>query len=101
MTQKKASQKTAARVRVFPRREILDPQGKAIAQALQRLGFDGVADVRAGKSIEVVLEGVAPSKAEAVVREMAEKLLANPVVEDYAVEVLDPEDGASSGGGGS
>jgi phosphoribosylformylglycinamidine synthase PurS subunit len=77
-----------ARVTVYPRREILDPQGKAIRDALSRVGFPGVDDVRAGKSFEISLAGEDPETAARELREMCEKLLANTVVEDYAVELL-------------
>jgi phosphoribosylformylglycinamidine synthase subunit PurS len=75
-----------ARITVYPRPEILDPQGKAIAGALARLGFDRVLDVRAGKSFEVVVKG--KTNAEAELRKMCEELLANTLVEDYSVELL-------------
>ena len=77
-----------ARVTVYPRREILDPQGKAIRDALSRVGFPGVEDVRAGKSFEISLSSQDPEAANRELREMCEKLLANTVVEDYAVELL-------------
>ena len=77
-----------ARVTVYPRREILDPQGKAIRDALSRVGFAGVEDVRAGKSFEIRLSTEDPESAGRELREMCEKLLANTVVEDYAVELL-------------
>lgn len=77
-----------ARVTVYPRREILDPQGKAIRDALNRVGFPGVEDVRAGKSFEISLGSSDPEAANRELREMCEKLLANTVVEDYAVELL-------------
>ena len=77
-----------ARITVYPRPEILDPQGKAIAGALSRLGFQGVAEVRAGKSFEIVLEK-GGKKAEAELGRMCEELLANTLVEDYHVELLD------------
>jgi phosphoribosylformylglycinamidine synthase subunit PurS len=77
-----------ARIRVLPRAEILDPQGKAIADALKRLGFEGVEEVRAGKTYELRLKGVTTDAAAALLEQMAQKLLANDVVEDYAVEVL-------------
>jgi phosphoribosylformylglycinamidine synthase PurS subunit len=83
-----------ARVTVYPRREILDPQGKAIRDALSRVGFPGVDDVRAGKSFEISLESEDPETARRQLRDMCEKLLANTVVEDYAVELLDGGDGA-------
>jgi len=77
-----------ARVTVYPRREILDPQGKAIRDALSRVGFPGVDDVRAGKSFEISLVGEDPEAARRQLRDMCERLLANTVVEDYSVELL-------------
>lgn len=71
------------RIHIFPRREILDPQGKAIASALKRLGFGGIEDVRAGKSFELALDDCATRES---VVQMCEKLLANLVVEDYEIE---------------
>ena len=76
-----------ARVAVRLRPDVLDPQGKAISQALTTLGFDGVGNVRQGKLIEIELENVDPSAAEAQVRAMCERLLANPVIEDYEIEI--------------
>jgi phosphoribosylformylglycinamidine synthase len=76
-------------VTVYPRREILDPQGKAIRDALSRVGFAGVEDVRAGKSFEILLSTNDPDRAGRELRDMCEKLLANTVVEDYSVELLD------------
>lgn len=80
-----------ARVTVYPRREILDPQGKAIRDALSRVGFPGVDDVRAGKSFEISLAGEDPEAARRQLRDMCERLLANTVVEDYSVELLGGE----------
>ena len=77
-----------ARVTVYPRREILDPQGKAIRDALSRVGFPGVEDVRAGKSFEISLQAKDEEAARRELRDMCEKLLANTVVEDYSVELL-------------
>ena len=76
-----------ARVTVYPRREILDPQGKAIASALSRIGFEGVEDVRAGKSFDIRLTTEDAAEAERLLRRMCEKLLANTVVEEYAFEL--------------
>ncbi|MFP5287579.1 MAG: phosphoribosylformylglycinamidine synthase subunit PurS [Thermoanaerobaculia bacterium] len=84
-----------ARVTVYPRREILDPQGKAIRDALSRVGFPGVEDVRAGKSFEIQLTTDDRAAAERELKAMCEKLLANTVVEDYAVELLDGKGAAS------
>ena len=74
-------------VRVMPKAGVLDPQGKAIAGALTRLGFEGVGDVRAGKVfvLELATEDSAAALAEA--RQMADRLLANPVIEEFEVEV--------------
>ena len=76
-----------ARVHITPRTGVLDPQGKAIAQALGRLGFSGVDDVRQGKYIEIELEETDQDKAQALVEAMCKRLLANTVVEDYAIEL--------------
>lgn len=78
-----------ARIIVRPRREILDPQGKAIRAALERIGFAGVRDVRAGKSFDIELVGSDAVSAEAALREMCARLLVNPVMEDFEVVVLD------------
>ena len=77
-----------ARVTVYPRPEILDPQGKAIAGALSRLGFDRVVDVRAGKSFEILL-GKGKGSVEDELAKISEQLLANTLIEDYWVEVLE------------
>ena len=76
-------------VDVMPKREILDPQGKAVLGALPRLGFDGVVDVRQGKRFEVEVSGEPSDETLAEVRKMAETLLSNPVIEDYEVSVED------------
>ncbi|MBR0642052.1 phosphoribosylformylglycinamidine synthase subunit PurS [Plastoroseomonas hellenica] len=74
------------RVTVMPKNGVLDPQGKAIAQALGTLGFAGVNDVRAGKVIELDVAETDPAKARAAAEEMARKLLANTVIESFRVE---------------
>jgi phosphoribosylformylglycinamidine synthase len=66
---------------------VLDPQGKAIAQALHNLGFPQVTDVRAGKHLELTLNESDPAAAQAAAEEMARKLLANPVIESFKVEI--------------
>ena len=71
-------------VDVMPKREILDPQGKAVLGALPRLGFEGVSDVRQGKRFEIEVDGEASDRLDDV-RRMAETLLANPVIEDFTV----------------
>ena len=71
--------------------EILDPQGKAVLGALPRLGFEGVTGVRQGKRFELELEGELTSARLAEVHQIAEKLLSNPVIEDYSVHVEEHE----------
>jgi phosphoribosylformylglycinamidine synthase len=78
-----------ARVTVYPRKEILDPQGKAIRGALERIGFPEVREVRAGKSFEIDLGVDDAARAGERLAAMCEKLLANTVVEEYQIEVLD------------
>ncbi len=66
---------------------VLDPQGRAIAQALDGLGFSGVGEVRAGKVIELELAETDPAQARAAAEAMARKLLANTVIESFRVEL--------------
>lgn len=68
---------------------VLDPQGKAVADTLGRMGYDEVHSARIGKVIELDLEGVAKDKADARVKDMCEKLLANTVIESYRYELVD------------
>ena len=65
---------------------VLDPQGKAIGNALASLGFTGLGEVRQGKLIELELAETDPTRARAVVEAMCKTLLANPVIEDYAID---------------
>jgi phosphoribosylformylglycinamidine synthase len=76
------------RVDVMLKNGVLDPQGKAIGHALTTLGFQGVQDVRAGKVIEIELAETDRAKAIEMAGEMAKKLLANLVIEDFKVSVL-------------
>lgn len=76
-----------ARVRVTLKSGLLDPQGKAIGNALKALGFSGVGEVRQGKLIELELDDADPELARARVTAMCDELLANPVIEDYAIEL--------------
>ncbi len=76
-----------ARVHVTLKRGVLDPQGEAVRHALGSLGFEGVGDVRMGKVIELELAETDAAAARARLAEMCEKLLANTVIEDYAVEL--------------
>ncbi|MCW2824469.1 MAG: phosphoribosylformylglycinamidine synthase subunit PurS [Aeromicrobium sp.] len=73
-------------VDVMPKPEILDPQGKAVHGALPRLGFHAVTDVRQGKRFELEVEA-ADEATLAEVHQLAETLLSNPVIEDYAIRV--------------
>jgi phosphoribosylformylglycinamidine synthase subunit PurS len=77
-----------ARVLVMPRAGVLDPEGKAIGQALHGLGFGGVREVRAGKVIWLDLAASDEAAARAEAEAMARRLLANPIVEDFSVEIL-------------
>ena len=76
-----------ARIHITLKTGVPDPQGKAIANALGNLGFQGVDGVRQGKYLEIDLAETDPEKARADVDAMCEGLLANLVIEDYAVEV--------------
>ena len=77
-----------ARVTVTLKSGILDPQGKAIEGALRSLGIQGVTAVRQGKVFDLELEGLDKVRAEAVLKQAADKLLANTVIENYKVDVL-------------
>jgi phosphoribosylformylglycinamidine synthase len=76
-----------AKVHITLKRGVLDVQGKAIGGALASLGFGGVADVRQGKYIELDIAETDPAIAKSRVEEMCRKLLANTVIENYAVEI--------------
>ena len=78
-----------AKVHVTLKEGVLDPQGKAVQQALTQLGFSGINDVRQGKYIELELCEVDPKKAKIDVHKMCEKLIANMVIEDFQVEILE------------
>ena len=77
-----------ARLTVTLKAGVLDPQGKAIEGALAALGFSGVSGVRQGKIFDIDLVEVDAAKAEATLKAMGEKLLANTVIEDYRVELV-------------
>jgi phosphoribosylformylglycinamidine synthase subunit PurS len=76
-----------ARVHVRLKDGVLDPQGAAIGRALAQLGFAGVDEVRQGKMIELRLDDTDRAQAEAKVRAMCERLLANPVIEAYTITI--------------
>jgi phosphoribosylformylglycinamidine synthase subunit PurS len=76
-----------ARITVTLKSGVLDPQGRAIANALNALGFEGVEDVRQGKLIEVQLKASDEAEARAQLDAMCRQLLANPIIENYRVEL--------------
>ena len=74
-------------VQVMPRRGLLDPQGQAVETALHALGFSGADQVRIGRSITFALRAATAADAGAKARQMCDKLLANPVTEDFELRV--------------
>lgn len=78
-----------ANVTVTLKRGVLDPQGKAIGHALEGLGFHGIGEVRQGKLIEVELDESDRAAAETKLDEMCRKLLANTVIEDYHIDIVE------------
>jgi phosphoribosylformylglycinamidine synthase subunit PurS len=80
-----------ARVLIRPKEGILDPQGQTVERALPALGFEGASHVRIGRLVELEVDD--PSQVPA----MCEKLLANPLIEDYEVQLLDAEGGGNGG----
>ncbi len=78
-----------ARIIITLKKGVLDPQGKAVKEALENLGFDQVKGVRVGKVIDVTLDGIRErEEAERTVEEMCRRLLANPVIEEFTYEVM-------------
>ena len=73
-------------VQIVPRPGILDPQGAAVAGALRTLGFNSVADIRVGRFVTVDVQAPTSEEAATLVTRMCEKLLANPVIEDFTLE---------------
>lgn len=78
-------------IQITPRQGILDPQGTAVVGALRTLGFDAVTDVRVGRFIVVDVEAHDAAAALAATRAMCDKLLANPVTEDFVIEEIRSE----------
>ena len=76
-------------ITVVLKQDILDPQGRAVMNSLQGLGYYEVQGVRIGKSIEIELNGISPEEADARLREMCESILVNPVIEDYHLEIIE------------
>jgi len=81
------------RVKIFVslKRGVLDPQGKAIERSLHSLGYPEVQDVRMGKYLELDIEAVSRETADLRIREICDKLLANPVIEDYRFEITNED----------
>jgi phosphoribosylformylglycinamidine synthase PurS subunit len=77
-------------IQVVPRRGLLDPQGKAVADALLTLGFGGVSSVHVGRHLVLDLDAANEADARKVSRQMCEKLLANPVTEDFEIAAVAP-----------
>jgi phosphoribosylformylglycinamidine synthase len=73
-------------VHITPRKGILDPQGKAVEGALHSLGFGGVREVHVGRHVVIESEAQSADEAQKAVRQMCERLLANPVIEDFEIE---------------
>ncbi len=79
-----------ALIHVTLKRDVLDPQGKAIQRACGSLGYAGIQDVRQGKLFEVTLDAPDETAARALLSELSEKLLANPVIEDHEIVRVTP-----------
>lgn len=77
------------RVRVMPRAGLLDPQGHAVEHALGSLGFSGVQQVRIGRTLEIALEGGSEQEVRDQLKTMCEKLVANPVTEDFTIDAVE------------
>jgi phosphoribosylformylglycinamidine synthase len=76
-----------AKIHITLKKDVLDPQGKVIANSLSDLGFEGIQSVRQGKYIEIILDGDNKDAAASKLNQMCEKLLANLVIEDYSIEI--------------
>ena len=76
-----------ARIRVLLRSDVSDPQGQTVESGLRQLGFKGVESVRVGKYVEVRIQAADDAQAERTIREMCDRLLANPVIEDFSFEL--------------
>lgn len=79
-----------ARIHIFYKDSVFDPQGNTVAASLQRLGFGSVKDVRIGKVIDLFLETNRVEEARNEIAKMCDKLLVNPVIESYRVESIEP-----------
>lgn len=79
--------KFSVQVRVMPLKELLDPQGKAVTGGLYNLGLKGIQDVRVGKNIALQIEANSKEEAKELAEEASKKLLANPVMEYFEIEI--------------
>jgi phosphoribosylformylglycinamidine synthase PurS subunit len=77
----------SAEVKVMPLKELLDPQGKAVSDGLRNLGLQNIDDVRIGKHINLKIEAKTKEEASAIAEDAAKKLLANPVMEEYQIQI--------------
>ncbi|MEE8487039.1 MAG: phosphoribosylformylglycinamidine synthase subunit PurS [Gemmatimonadota bacterium] len=75
----------AVQIRITPRPGILDPQGETIGRALGTLGYDGIADVRMGRLVSMHIEADDEASARISITEMCERLIANPIIEDFTI----------------
>ncbi len=75
-------------IKVMPLKDLLDPQGKAVMGGLQNLGLNGVSDVRVGKHITLQIDAFSETAAKALAEDACKKLLANPVMEFYEIEMI-------------
>ena len=79
--------KFTAHINVMPRAEISDPQGQTVERTLPSIGFEGITEVRVGKRITLTVEAPDEESARTIVSNASEKILANPVIEDYELEL--------------
>ncbi len=83
-----------SKIEITLKKSVLDPQGTQLQHALSNMGYESVADVRVGKFLEVTLSAANEAEAQTKLNEMCDKLLANPVIEEYKVELI--ESGAAA-----
>ncbi|HEX7458100.1 MAG TPA: phosphoribosylformylglycinamidine synthase subunit PurS [Ginsengibacter sp.] len=76
-----------AEIKIMPLKELLDPQGKAVMGGLSNLGLKNIEDVRIGKHIQLNIEAIDAAEAKKIAEEASEKLLANPVMEEYTIQI--------------
>ena len=76
-----------AEIKIMPLKELLDPQGKAVIGGLSNLGLKNIEDVRIGKHIQLNIEAIDAAEAKKIAEEASEKLLANPVMEEYTIQI--------------